>query len=487
MVKLDAESLSDFVREAPCKPTPLRREEQPQEFPVHRLPDCILKTVREVAGYVQAPVPLVVASALSVVSAAVQTRHSVSRDEVLHGPPALYFLTVAESGERKSTVDNLFMSPIRKWEALQRREAKRLEEEYNEALDAWNRAGDGQGERPEKPAPTPKILRGDDSPEALVRHLGAYPIAAVITPEAGVIFGSHAMSADTVQKNLGQANLLWDGGPLMEGRIGRGEVSIENVHVTMGLMVQPKVLQNFVAKTNGLARGIGYFARFLFCQPETTQGTRFYKKPPSSMPSLDEFHRRVTELLQLPAETDDLGQLVTTRVGFDAGAQDVWERFYDEVEGQSCEGGAYGNIRDVASKAADNAARLACCLHVFASPASTLIDGNTMNAACSLMRWYLDEAVRFGREAETTQEVRNAELIEAWLVQKWKEALWSKQDWRMTPNIILQKGPNAVRKKSIVDEALELLVDHGRVRVLRSQGSKSKRVLIAPQVIEEYS
>ena len=135
------------------------------------------------------------------------------------------------------------------------------------------------------------MLRGDDTPEALVRHLASYPIAAVISAEAGVIFGSHAMNADNVQRNLGQANQLWDGGPIVEGRIGRGEVNIENAHVTMGLMVQPTVLQNFVAKTNGLARGIGYFARFLFCHPETTQGTRFYKKA-GPMHGLDAFPPR---------------------------------------------------------------------------------------------------------------------------------------------------------------------------------------------------
>lgn len=485
MAKLDDESMSDVVRLAAWNPRPLRRVDSPEEFPAWRLPGCIGQAVREVVDYVQAPIPLVAASALSVVSAAVQTQHSVSRDARMHGPATLYFLTVAESGERKSTVDTLFMKPIREWEARQRREAARLEDEYRDELAAWEAADGDRGPKPEKPAATPKMLRGDDTPEALVRHLSGYPIAAVISAEAGVIFGSHAMSTDSVQKNLGQANQLWDGGPIMEGRIGRGEVSIESAHVTMGLMVQPKVLQNFVAKTNGLARGIGYFARFLFCHPETTQGSRFYKEPPP-MPGVEAFHRRVTELLRCPAVTNEFGQLATTVVGFDAAAQDVWVRFYDEVEGQMGGDEVYASIRDVASKAPENAARLACCLLVFTSPERLLIDADTMNAACALMRWYLDEAVRFGRDAATTPEVRNAELIEAWLVQKWKEATWARQEWRMTVNTIRRTGPNEIRSKGIIDDALELLQDHGRLRVLSIPGSKSKLVVIAPQVIEEY-
>lgn len=466
-------------------PKPLRRDDRPDDYPVGRLPGIIGDAVREVADYVQAPVALVAGSALSVVSAAIQTQFTVCRDEHMRGPASLYFLTVAESGERKSTVDKQFMKPIRDWESRQRREAEHLEAEYQRAREAWDRQQGDKGDPPERPGPTPKMLRIDDTPEALVRHLTGYPIAAVISAEAGVVFGGHAMNPDNVQRNLAQANSLWDGGPIIEGRIGRGEVNIENAHVTMGLMVQPDVLQKFVAKTNGLARGIGYLARFLFCQPETTQGTRFYRKA-GPMPGLDAFHQRVTLLLRTPAAKDELGRLITQPISFDDTAQDVWEAFHNEVEELIGGDREYSAIRGEASKAAENAARLACCLHVFTKMNGFLIDAWTMDQACALMRWYLDEAVRFGRSAEATEEMRNAELLEVWLVDKWKEARRDRREWDMKVNTIRQYAPNAVRGKRISD-ALELLQDHGRIRVLPLSGSKSKLVTIAPQVIAEYS
>lgn len=487
MADLSDASTEAVMLSAAWNPRPLRRNERPDDYPVGRLPGIIGEAVREVADYVQAPVALVAGSALSVVSAAIQTQFTVCRDEYMRGPASLYFLTVAESGERKSTVDKHFMKPIRDWESRQRREAEQLDAEYREAMDEWEKADPKErGDRPEKPPPTPKMLRGDDTPEALVRHLANYPIAAVISAEAGVIFGSHAMNADNVQKNLGQANQLWDGGPIVEGRIGRGEVNIENAHVTMGLMVQPTVLQNFVAKTNGLARGIGYFARFLFCHPETTQGTRFYKKA-GPMPGLDAFHQRVTLLLRAPAARDELGRLITTPISLDAAAQDVWEAFHNEVEELIGGDRDYSTIRGEASKAAENAARLACCLHVFTKMHGFYIDAHTMDQACALMRWYLDEAVRFGRAAEATEEVRNAELLEGWLVQKHKEAKWAKLAWEMTVNTIRQKGPNQLRGAKRIDAALELLQDEGRIRLLPIIGKKGKQVIIAPQVIAEYS
>jgi hypothetical protein len=477
---------AEAMRNAGWDTKPLRRHNQPKDYPVERLPGIIGQAVREVVDHSQAPVALVVASALSAVSAVVQTQHSISRNATLNGPASLFFLTVAESGERKTSVDGMFTRPIRDWEAHQRQEAKRLEAEFQRDLEAWQRAEGEKGEPPARPGVIPKMLRGDDTSEALLKHLSEYPIAAIICAEAGIIFGGHAMKPEQVQRNMGQANALWDGGPLLEGRIGRGEINIESVRVTMGLMVQPGPMQNFLSKNDGMARGIGFLARFLFSHPETTQGTRFYKDPPP-MPGLADFHQRLTMLLQAPAATDKLGRLITNHIRFDDNAQETWIQFYNEVEEYLGGDSIYSGIRDVASKAAENAARIACCLHVFTSPNHWDIDRKTMADACALMRWYLAEAVRFGQAAEVTEETRNAEILEGWLVQKYKEAGWAKEAWEMKVNTIRQNGPAPVRDKARLENALELLRDHGRVRVLPMLHSKSRLVVIAPDVIAEYS
>ncbi|MGV3555231.1 MAG: YfjI family protein [Croceibacterium sp.] len=489
MADLSEANLDAVARGAAWNPKPLRKDDRPFDYPVERLPGVIGEAVREVADCMQAPVALVAACALSAVSAAVQSQFSVRRNRILQGPASLYFLTVADSGERKSTVDSLFMKPLKDWEAQQRQREKELEEEYRAELAAWERADSAdRGDPPDKPEPSAKMLRGDDTSEALISHLSKYPVAAVISAEAGVIFGSHSMKTESVKRNLGLLNQLWDGGPVNEGRVTRGETYIESVRVTMGLMVQSTVLESFFQKTEGLARGIGFNARFLFSQPESTQGMRFYKEP-GAMPALGAFQRQVTLLLRLQAAKDDLGRLTSHDVKFDAEAQDAWIRFHDEVEEFLGGDREYSTIKDVASKAAENAARLACCLHVFANYGGALgdIERSTTDAACSLMRWYLDEAVRFGRKAEMTEELRNAELLEAWLVEKHKEAIRQKSETPITVNTIRQKGPNSLRGGRRIDDALHLLQDHGRVRVAQAIGSKTRFVTVAPTVIMEWS
>lgn len=487
-------------------PQPLRKTERAEPYPVEALPPIVRDAICEVASYVQAPLALIAASALSAVSTAVQTRFSVQRDPRLSGPATLYLLTVAESGERKSTVDKMFTAAVREWEAKQKREHRKKRAKFDAAMDDWRRDGRELDDRlkagvhadelggdfdprfihamnmPVEPK-LRTIMYGDDTPEALAIALAEYPVAAIISAEAGVIFGSHGMNADSVTRNLAQANAMWDGDAIRQGRVGRDRLVVEGMRVTMGLQVQPAVLDAFVQKTGGLARGIGYFARFLFSQPESTQGSRYYVIENKDEGALRAFDGRMTTLLDLEAQFDENDRLMPLYVGFDDEAYESWYRFHDEVEEQLGEGDVFSGIRDVASKAADNAARIACCLHVFANANSANIGRTTMQGACSLMRWYLDEAMRFARARDCTEEVRNAELLEEWLVGEFKK----RKGASITVNDVRQKGPGAIRLKRKLDDAIDMLESHGRIVVWQTPGNKKRYIEIAPQVINEWS
>lgn len=496
---------------------PLRKELKPEDYPVTDLPPVIRKAVEEVQAYVQAPVALVAACALSVVSAAVQARFDVRRDAVLTGPSSLYFLTVAESGERKTAIDKLFMAPLTEWQTRQSRVYREAKAQYDVAYEAWQERGKELEDRiagglhrdqlgtafdprklhnammPKEPRKA-RMLRGDDTTEALLISLQDYPVAAILSAEAGIIFGSHSMNAERATGNLSVFNILWDGGTLHQNRVGREEVHIEAPRATVGLMVQQAVLQTFTARSGDLAKGIGYFARFLFSRPESTQGTRFYADPPDNMPALQLFQARVSAILDVEPEFDDFDRLAPKVVTFDQRARDVWVKFHDEVEEQLGGEDYFSDIKDVASKAAENAARLACCFHVFSTDMPnpgepSQINQRTMLDACAVMRWYLDEAVRFGQVSGLTKEVQDAELVEQFLVAQTKLILRGKLDSnKLTVNRVRQHGPGSLRGEAKdIDAAIETLRDHGRIIVFTEPGSKSRRIAVAPQVMMEYS
>ena len=70
--------------------------------------------------------------------------------------------------------------------------------------------------------------------------------------------------------------------------------------------------------------------------------------------------------------------------------------------------GALENLRDVGSKAAENAARIAGVLTIIENPEATTIDGEAMTSGCELAAWYVDEAFRLSDAYRQSPSLRNA-------------------------------------------------------------------------------
>ncbi len=83
-----------------------------REFPIHVFPARVGNAIYEIVQHTQAPLPMVAAEMLGVISLACQNRIDVCRLNNLRSPTSLFIVTIAESGERKSTVSKLLMKPI---------------------------------------------------------------------------------------------------------------------------------------------------------------------------------------------------------------------------------------------------------------------------------------------------------------------------------------------------------------------------------------
>ncbi|MEZ5816761.1 MAG: DUF3987 domain-containing protein [Hyphomicrobiaceae bacterium] len=72
----------------------------------------------------------------------------------------------------------------------------------------------------EPPQPrVPRLVLGDETPEHLAWCLHSdWPSAGLVSSEAGVVFGGHAMGPDKALGYLGLLNVLWDGGEHSVGR-----------------------------------------------------------------------------------------------------------------------------------------------------------------------------------------------------------------------------------------------------------------------------
>jgi putative DNA primase/helicase len=373
------------------EPLPLVADMEPEPYPVEVLPGDIGRAVREVAAFVQCPVALAACSALSALSVAAQGLVNVKRGCDLIGPVSLALLAIAESGERKSECDRRFADVLSDWQAEQatsmqadlaayRAEQAAWEAEREALLTRFKQArkkgetveeARSELERLEFDRPTPirvpRILLESETAESLAWHLAkpdGWPTGGILSSEAGIVFGGHAMRRDTIVQSLSLLNKLWSGEPVRVGRRTSETYDLVGGRLTLGLAVQPETVLTFFNDSHGLARGTGFLARFLIAWPESTQGTRMYCDPPSGWPGLNAYKARLRQLLEVPLSMDEAGRLAPRALDMSPEAFEGWRRFHDMAETELRQGGELAELRDVASKAAENVARLAALFHV---------------------------------------------------------------------------------------------------------------------------
>ena len=482
-------------------PQPLTAKVEPEPYPLDALPETIRAAVEEVQDFVKAPVPLVASSALAALSLAAQAHIDVKRAEKLHAPVSLFLLTIADSGERKSTCDGFFTSAIRTYQEEQAKAMQPAIAEHRAELAAWESKRDGtlsaikeagrksadagehehalqelEANKPKSPR-VPRLILGDETPESLAWSLAKqWPSAGVLSSEAGVVFGSHGMSKDSAMRNLALLNVLWDGGEHSTGRKTTESFMVRGARLTMGLMIQETTLREYFRKDGGLARGTGFLARFLVAWPQSTQGQRPFTEAPATWPHLSAFHRRIEAILNQPVAMDDAGALTPATLTLTPEAKAAWIEFHDAVESELASGGELHDVRDVASKAADNVARLAALFHAFEHGTGDAIGLDSIKRASLIIAWHLNEARRFFGEFALPAELADAARLDSWLIEYCR-----RERTHFVPTREAQRL-GTVRHREKLVAALQELEELDRVQLL--QDGRRKIIKVNPALLE---
>ena len=482
------------------EPQPLTASYAPESYPVDALPDTVRAAVEEVAGFVKAPVPMVASSALAALSLAIQAHVDIKRAEKLDGPTGLFLLTIADSGERKSTCDGFFTKAIRDYEAEQAEAAKPELKTYKADFEAWEAKRSGikdkirhlaKDSKPtdgmetalrelghDKPEAlrVPRLMYADATPEALAHGLAKqWPSGGVVSAEAGIVFGSHGMGKDSVMRNLATLNQLWDGTSLSIDRRTSESFTVEGVRLTVALQVQEPTLREFFRQSGALARGTGFLARFLVAWPASTQGFRPFTEAPANWPALAAFNQRLAAILNQPEPIDDDGVLTPAMLSLSPEAKRAWVEYHDTIEGELASGGELYDVRDVASKSADNAARLAALFQVF-EHGTGAVSGDCFESASLITAWHLSEARRFFGELSLPAELVDAVRLNDWLIDYCK----CERVETVNKRYLRQHGP--VRDGARLGTAIMELEELDRLQ-LRKDGRRTD-VAVNPALLE---
>lgn len=276
-----------------------------------------------VQGQTLAPIALLAQSALAVASLACQGHADV---ETLGGtaPLSLYCLTVAASGERKSSCDKPLMDALQAFEkeqaALYRQDFQTWEGQFA-IWDARRKsclrdAGSDKvekrlgaeadlsalGNAPPRP-PSPDRTCSEPTYEGLTRKfVEGQPSLGVFSDEGGQFLGGFAMSQDNRLKTIAALSDLWGGNPIKRTRQGDGSFTLYGRRLAIHLMVQPIVARQFLA--DPMASGQGFLPRFLITEPPSTIGSRFHADVRASGRALASAGERLRDILETPLPMD---------------------------------------------------------------------------------------------------------------------------------------------------------------------------------------
>lgn len=443
-------------------------------YPVEAL-GPLRAAVEAVQGMTQAPVAIPAASALAVASLAVQGFADV---ETLGGtrPLSLYLLTIAQSGERKSSCDAPLMAALRAYErdqaqarrddvvAWQNRHAL-WKGERERILGDAKRGKGGKRIAPEvdlralgaEPAAPPPVDRTVTEPtyEGLTRLFAeGQPSLGIFSDEGGQFLGGFAMNADNRQKTLAALNDLWQGSPIRRTRAGEGAFTLYGRRLAVHLMAQPGVARAFMA--DPLAGDTGFLPRFLICEPPSAIGTRLHANARHDAHALEGFGRRLQSVLQTPLPMDpETRELHLRPLPLAREARELLVLFSDAIEVQQAPDGDLAHVTGYASKAAEQAARIAGTLTLWRDLHAPEVRARDMMDAITLAQFYLAEASRMAEAATVSAEIDKAERLRKWLVEAWP-------DLEILPGDILQRAPGRrLRDRQAVKKAISVLMEAG--------------------------
>ncbi len=459
---------------APEGPQPLLREIAPgAAYPVQAL-GPLRAPVEAVRGMTQAPVAIPAASALAVASLAVQGFADV---ETLGGtrPLSLYCLTIARSGERKSSCDAPLMAELRAVEQEQGTMQRDAMQSWLNAQALWKGERDrilldakkGNGEKRTaaqadltalggEPAAPPSADRTETEPtfEGLIRLFATgQPSLGVFSDEGAQFLGGHAMNSENRQKTLAAFNDLWMGNPIRRTRAGDGHSTLFGRRLAVHLMVQPGVARSFMA--DPMAGDTGFLPRFLICEPPSTIGTRLHANTRPDDGALAAFGARLRCILETPMPTDEDTRALHPRVlPLSNAARALLVGFADVIEAAQAPGSGLAGVAAYASKSAEQAARIGGVLTLWRDLDAPEVTPGDMGKAIELAQYYLSEAVRLADAATVSVEIDRAEALRKWLLE-----VWDKPEVLMGD--VMQRGPNPLRESPKARTALSLLERHG--------------------------
>jgi replicative DNA helicase len=460
-------------------------------FPVEVLPGWLGEYVAAVATATQTPPDLAGMLALAVLATVAAGAIEVEPRPGWREPLCLFMAVGMDAGARKSAVFTALTRPVAEFERDQAAAAlpgitetatlRRIADQAAaHAEAAAGKAPTSQQEEARAEAiaraaeasslvvpPIPRWLVDDATPEALAGLLATYGRIALLSPE-GDVFDQMAGRYSQAGPNLGVYLKGHAGDLLKVDRRGRPSEYVERPCLTIGLAVQPEVLQGLASRPGFGGRGL--LARFLYSLPANLVGHRQPGAPPVPAVVADRYALELHALaasLTVPASDDGPAMLTLDRE-----AGELLLALERDLEPRLAAGsGDLAHLAGWAAKLAGATCRLAALLHL----ADHLRDGwaqpitaATFAGANQLADYLVEHARAVFDLMGADPRVGDARWLLDWITRT-NLAQFSRRDAHMaTPRGRFPKATD-------LEPALTLLEEHGWLRRVDPEPSRDPK------------
>jgi hypothetical protein len=458
--------------EEKCNPIPFDDYDTLQGFPIGSLISWQRKYVEAVAETTQTPVDLAAVLTLAALSTAIQGKFIVEGYEDWIEPLNLYIVAIMKPSERKSPVFKHIFKPIFDYENLEneklkpeiekrKAEKKILEEQktYQERI-ASNPKGKDHIKAKEivmrlseeianfKELTPIHLISDDITPERCATLLAENNgRLSILSSEASVFEIMKGRYANNGSNNFEVFLKGYSGDEIRVDRQKQTPIYVNNPNLTIGLAVQPDVIEGLMQSP--ALRGRGLTARFLYSVPKSLVGKRKINAQAIPKSIKREYCNSLNELLKI--ETPEQPYIIKlskeAKVEFDKFREELEPRLIDDLS----------FICEWAGKLAGNILRIAALLflanginnNVSSRDLVSEIPHSIMVNAIAIGRYFIEHARgAFGMMGNDTN-TENAKVL-----LKWTEEI--KQFKRYDAYRILRYR---CRKVEEIDPALQILID----------------------------
>lgn len=467
----------------------LTSDETPTLFPLNAFPRVIREGIEAMAYESQAAIELAAFITLSYGSWLAQSRVDALGIGGEPMPCSLFLLSLAESGERKSTMDKMlggellakhreqcrdYQRDFKDWEINYSNAKKSCTEDELKSVEAC------------KPHDPTEIVRSDISVSRLISMLlgaggeDAKPSIFWSSDEGGQIFDGHSLKGDDRTAVVGSLIKLYDEGSTERWRSkanGDGSGSDNGKRLTINALVQPAVIKK--ALNDELLQRQGFLPRFLLTAPKPLSGTRLrplrrHKEPNPALEKLKSLlEQRYQERREL---STDMDRVECKALQWGDGVFEFINDLYLRFEPQLAASEKYASIRAFANRIVENSIRVATVIAFILGKEK--VDLECIECGAAVAEYSVCEWERYLEGAQANRDVLDAQVIVDWLERKIKQG---EKQWKVfTAREFSQRGANAMRRAKRRDPALSVLVDKGYLI------QKDKNFVVSPALLKKW-